>query len=247
MGSPEHVFTGKSHLNNSSICCTLLLSALRYHVHTHWIHIWMSFELLHSNALAHKTQKASTSALFWYHPHSWPSAGRLRVLPLFQWNLAFMGPVLLYSQISSQLLILVTGEAPHPQEYICSLSNSHYNTPRWWAGKDKFVEIGPRYCIIHCERLEKPSNWEKQNVGPAKKSGQKSLCAWVGSGVGEGRVWCHLWGPPWCLGLPSISTWIKGAAGEHLIRVLRWQQRAQLMYTALLLNSSSTLDGIQSI
>lgn len=49
MGSPERVFTGKPCLNNSSICCTLLLSALRYHVHTHWIHIRMSFELLDLN------------------------------------------------------------------------------------------------------------------------------------------------------------------------------------------------------
>lgn len=49
MGSPEHVFTGKPHLKNSSICCTLLLSALRCHMHTHCIHIQMSFELLDSN------------------------------------------------------------------------------------------------------------------------------------------------------------------------------------------------------
>lgn len=95
--------------------------------------------------------------------------------------------------------------------------------------------------------LRKPSNWEKQNMGPAKKSGQKSWCAWAGSGAGEGRAWCHLWSPPDCLGLPSIFTWVKGEAGEQLIHMLRWQERAQLVLSALSLNSSSTLDGIQSI
>lgn len=58
MGSPEHVFTGKPCLNNSSICCTLLLSALRYHVHTHWIHSQMSFELLDSNCSGSQNTKS---------------------------------------------------------------------------------------------------------------------------------------------------------------------------------------------
>ena len=48
-GSPECVFTGKPGLNNSSICCTSLLSALRYHVRTLWIHSRMNIELLSSN------------------------------------------------------------------------------------------------------------------------------------------------------------------------------------------------------
>lgn len=50
--------------------------------------------------------------------------------------------------------------------------------------------------------LRKPSNREKQNVGPAKKSGQKSLCAWAGSGVGDGRAWYHLQNPPSLVFLP---------------------------------------------
>lgn len=49
MGSPECVFTGKSCLNNSSICCTSLLSALRFHVRALWIHSRMSIELPSSN------------------------------------------------------------------------------------------------------------------------------------------------------------------------------------------------------
>lgn len=58
MGSPEHVFTGKPHLKNSSICCTLLLSALRCHMHTHCIHIRVSFELLDSNCSGSQNTKS---------------------------------------------------------------------------------------------------------------------------------------------------------------------------------------------
>lgn len=75
----------------------------------------MSFELLDSNfSGSQNTKSIHSCSLLVSLPRAGLPLGGSELCLFFQWNLAFSGPILLLSQISFQLLVLVSGETPFP-------------------------------------------------------------------------------------------------------------------------------------
>lgn len=177
MGSPEHVFTGKPCLNNSSICCTLLLSALRHHVYVHWIHIQMSFELLDSNFSGSQNTKSIHSCSLLVSPPQlafhWETQNSVFIPMEF-------GIYWTYSAFVSDFIPTTCpcnwGSTIPP--FLNKLRNVfvHWAMPIVTPQDGEQVKTNllkqDRDTVLYTVKgLRKPSTWEKQNVGPAKKSG----------------------------------------------------------------------------
>lgn len=179
MGSPECFFTGKSCLNNSSICCTSLLSALRYHVRALWIHSRMSIELLNSNCSGSQHTE---------HPQLLfaaliPRAGQN--LMAFYWDAEGNSLIPLELGIYCTYSAFVPGFIPTTcpgnwgstvppfqekfRDVYIQQTMSVVTTQNSEQAKTSLLKYdrGARLYIV--KGLMKPSNREKQNVGHARK------------------------------------------------------------------------------
>lgn len=179
MGNPDYVFTGKSCLNNSSICCTSLLSALRYHVHTVWIHSRMSTELLNSNCSGSQHTE---------HPQLLfagliPRAGQN--LMAFHWEAQSTSFIPLEFGIYCTYSAFDTDFIPTtcPGNWGSAIPLFHKKfrnayiqramsivTPQnGEQAKTNLLKYDGGDWLFIVKGLVKLSNWEKQNVGHAKK------------------------------------------------------------------------------